>query len=300
MKDHQNRSLLNSFLFSLILTLGIFLAELIGGIFTRSLALLSDAAHVFLDVFALGISYLALRLSTLPADHRHTYGYHRLEVLAALVNGITLFAIGIGIFYEAIQRFLHPVEVKSGTMLIIALIGLTANIFVALILGHEKHQTEHARKDINLRSAYLHVLGDSISSIGVIVAAIMIRITGLAWLDPAASILIGCIILSGSYRVTREAAHILLEGTPGHIHAANVLQAISGIPGVSQVHDLHIWSICSGNVALSVHVVLNQPDPSENHTILHTISQVLHEEFGIDHSTVQLESRICQNMPCES
>jgi len=300
MIEHQNRSLLNSFLFSLILTSGIFIAELLGGIFTHSLALLSDAAHVFLDVFALGISYLALRLSALPPDHRHTYGYHRLEVLAALANGITLFAIGIGIFYEAVQRFLHPVEVKSGAMLTIALIGLVANLLVAFILGHEQHQTDHARKDINLRSAYLHVLGDSISSLGVITAAILIRVTGLVWLDPAASFLIGCIILTGSYLVSREAAHILLEGTPKHIHAINVQQVILNIPGVSQVHDLHIWSICSGNVSLSVHVVLQQRDSSENPDILHTIAKTLHKEFGIDHSTIQLESHICKNKCCET
>ena len=198
MKPHLDHGIEKRFLVSIVLTALILVAEVIGGLWTGSLALLSDAAHVFMDIFALGLSFLALRLSALPADDRHTYGYHRLEVLAALANGLTLGVIAIGIFSEAIQRWQNPEPIKSAEMLVIAVIGLVVNLVVAFVLGghdHDRDEAAHGREDVNVKSAFLHVVGDAVSSVGVIVAAVLIGLTGAPWIDPLMSILIGVIIL---------------------------------------------------------------------------------------------------------
>ena len=299
MKPHQSEQTEKSFLFSLLLTAIIFLAELIGGIWTGSLALVSDSAHVFLDVFALGISYLALHFSARPPDSGHTYGFHRFEVLAALVNGVTLVIIALGIFYEAYQRFFSPVEIKSGYMLIIAVIGLLVNIFVAFILRKENHSDhDHDVEDINIHSAYLHVIGDTISSIGVILAAILISFTGWNWLDPIVSILIGVIIFAGAYRVTRNALHILLEGVPANLSIAKIQSSMEDINGVVGIHDLHVWNICSGHVALSAHVVTKVDSIEKRESLLISIKQLLLTNYHIDHATLQLEQEQCLQVDC--
>jgi len=202
----------------MLLTAAILVAEVIGGFWTGSLALLSDAAHVFMDIFALTLSYLALRLSALPADNRHTYGFHRLEALAALINGITLGAIAIEIFSESWARWFNPTAIKSMEMLVIAIIGLMVNLAVAFALGRHAHDHEHEEaEDLNVRSAYLHVLGDAISSVGVIVAAAVIWFTGWNWLDPLMSAFIGILIGVSSWRVLKSSLHILIEGVPEHL-----------------------------------------------------------------------------------
>ncbi len=299
MKPHKSEKTEKQFLLSLSLTGFIFLAELAGGFWTGSLALLADSAHVFLDVFALGISFLALRFAQRPADTRHTFGFHRAEVLAALVNGITLVIISIGIFYESYQRFFAPGEIKSGYMLIIAVIGLVINLVVALILRKESHNGHsHGPQDINVHSAYLHVIGDAISSIGVIIAAILISFTGWNWLDPAVSILIGFIILSGAYRVTRRSLHILLEGTPEHLNTDEIQKALSLVAGVEEIHDLHIWNICSGHVALSSHVVTKVNSISDREELLIKLHDLLVTEYQIEHATLQLELNTCYQIDC--
>jgi cobalt-zinc-cadmium efflux system protein len=299
MHTHINTGVEKRFVISIILTILILVAEVIGGIWTGSLALLSDAAHVFMDIFALGLSYLALRLSALPADDRHTYGYHRLEVLAALFNGVSLLAIALGIFWEGYQRWQAPVHVRSVELLVIAVIGLAVNLVVAFVLGGHIHADEpgdgHApeKEDLNLHSAYMHVVGDAISSVGVIVAAVVIMLTGLEWVDPLVSVLIGGLILLSSYRVMRSSLHILIEGVPVGMSIQGVADVIGKVPGVQEVHDLHVWSICSGNVALSAHLVLNNRGAQETRLLMAQVKQKLLSEFDIEHTTIQLDEGEC-------
>lgn len=296
MKPHPNKSLENRFILSIVLTTIILVAEIIGGYWTGSLALLSDAAHVFMDVFALVLSYVALRLSALPADDRHTYGYHRFEVLAALINGVALGVISIEIFSEAVTRWQNPAPIKSGEMLIIAVIGLVVNLLVVFVLGghdheHEAGEPEHA-DDLNVRSAYLHVLGDAISSVGVIVAAVLIWFTGETWFDPLMSILIGVLIVISSWRVLKGSLHILVEGVPEHLSLDKIGQSMATVPGVQDVHDLHVWSICSGHVALSAHVVAADQSLHDCDGITAEIKLRL-AAFGIEHTTIQIECAAC-------
>jgi cobalt-zinc-cadmium efflux system protein len=303
MHTHINNGVEKRFVISIVLTVMILVAEVIGGFWTGSLALLSDAAHVFMDIFALGLSYLALRLSALPADDRHTYGYHRLEVLAALVNGVSLLAIALGIFWEGYQRWQAPVHVRSVELLIIAVIGLAVNLLVAFVLGGhdhgDKHSDErsdgyaHEKEDLNLHSAYMHVVGDAISSVGVIVAAVVIMLTGWEWADPLISVLIGGLILFSSYRVMRSSLHILIEGVPVGMSIESVADLIGKVPGVQEVHDLHVWSICSGNVALSAHLVLNDHGAKETRLLMAQVKQKLMSEFDIEHTTIQLDEEGC-------
>jgi cobalt-zinc-cadmium efflux system protein len=290
----------------MVFTFAILIAEVVGGFWTGSLALLSDAAHVFMDVFALGLSYLALRLSALPADDRHTYGFHRLEVLAALINGVTLGAIAIEIFSESWKRWFNPEPIKSVEMLVIAVIGLVVNLVVAFVLGGHAHEHDHYHdhededgaeaheeaEDLNVRSAYLHVLGDAISSVGVIVAAALIGWTGWTWLDPLMSVFIGVLIVVSSWRVLKSSLHILVEGVPEHLSVEKIGQSMASVPGVLDVHDLHVWSICSGHVALSAHVLTADQTITANGGVMAEIKKRL-KKFGIEHTTIQFECEAC-------
>jgi cobalt-zinc-cadmium efflux system protein len=301
MRAHQNPGIERRFIISILITSIVLIAEVIGGLWTGSLALLSDSAHVFMDIFALALSFVALRLSALPPDDRHTYGYHRLEVLAALFNGLSLAVISIGIWYEAFLRFRDPLVIRSTEMLIIAAIGLLANLGVALILGghqHESGEHNHSVEDLNLHSAFLHVLGDAVSSVGVILAGVLIALTGWEWLDPLVSVFIGAMIAFSAYRVTRQSLHILIEGTPEGLSLPTVESAIRTTPGITNVHDLHVWNICSGHVALSAHVTLL--NFQSNHSDLRdSIRTVLMEKFGIEHTTFQFEEIQC-NQPMDN
>jgi cobalt-zinc-cadmium efflux system protein len=298
MHTHINTGVEKRFVISIVLTVLILVAEVIGGFWTGSLALLSDAAHVFMDIFALALSYLALRLSAMPADDRHTFGYHRLEVLAALFNGVSLLAIALGIFWESYARWQAPVHVHSIELLIIAVIGLAVNLVVAFVLGGHSHAGEpgheHEQEDINLHSAYLHVIGDAISSVGVILAAVVISLTGWEWMDPLVSVLIGGLIMFSSYRVLRSSLHILIEGVPVGMSIQGVAEAIGRVPGIEEVHDLHIWSICSGNIALSAHLVLNEQGQQGTRALMAEVRQKLMSEFAIEHTTIQLDEEDCQ------
>ena len=289
MHPHTHTGIERRFLISIGLTLIIFAAELIGGLWTGSLALLSDAAHVIMDAVALAISFIALWLSSRPADDKHSFGYHRLEVIAALANGLTLVVVSIGIWSEAIQRFREPQPVRGVEMLIIAFIGLLANLAVARILhghGHDHEKgNEFARKDLNVRSAFLHVVGDAVSSVGVILAAGLIWLTGWQWVDPVMSILIGGMIAFSAYRVLRGSLHILVEGVPEGLSIAEITKTVQRIPGVENIHDLHVWNICSGHVSLSAHLV-TCADANE---IRQQVNQHLLETYAIEHSTLQVE-----------
>lgn len=270
----------------MLLTSIIFVAELIGGITTGSLALLSDSAHVFMDVFALGLGYLAIRAAVIPANDKHTYGYHRMQVLAALVNGITLLVISFEILREAITRFSNPKPIETGLMLIIAVIGLAVNVVVAFVL----HDHEH--KDLNTRAAFLHVIGDTLASVGVIIAGVLIYFTGQLWIDPLVSVLISLLVLISAGRLLKETVHMLSEGMPEGMTASSIAEIIQSIQGVLEVHDLHIWAISPDFIALSAHVVLEDQPLSQSGLILSRLKTAL-AKSGIDHITVQFECNNC-------
>ncbi len=303
--NEHNRGIQKRFVYSIILTALILAAEVVGGIWSGSLALLSDAAHVFSDIFSLSLSYFALRLAMRPPDDQHSYGWHRAEVLAALVNGVSLLVIAIGIWYEAFERWRNPVQVHSMEMMIIAVIGLAVNVVVAFILGGHDHDHEHGHehtseekhngkpRNLNVQSAFLHVMGDLISSIGVIIAAILIRFTGAGWIDPLVSVLIGAIILVSAYRVTRKSLHILVEGVPEGMSVKKINASMRTVAGVDNVHDLHIWNLNSEKIALSAHVVIDGQNSHSPEEIMNEIKELLSNEFGISHTTLQFE-----NVPC--
>lgn len=286
---HQHNTEKNSkkLFLSIALTGVIFIAEFAGGMWTGSLALLSDSAHVFMDVFALGLSYLAIRVSALPANDRHTYGYHRMQVLAALANGATLLLISFEIFREAIHRFQNPQPVLAGPMLVIAGIGLVVNIIVALVLR------DHDHEDLNVRSAFLHVLGDALASVGVIAAGIAIYFTGQLWIDPLISVLISLLILVSSGRLLKETVHILSEGIPEGMTASGVADTMKEVPGVAEVHDLHIWTVSPGFVALSAHVTLDDQTLSQSERIMSQVKENLLSKYRIEHTTIQFECESC-------
>jgi cobalt-zinc-cadmium efflux system protein len=302
--SHNNLNIEKRFILSFIVTALILVGEVAGGIFTGSLALLSDAAHVLMDILALVLSYAALRLASLPPDDRHTFGYHRLEVLAALVNGISLGAIAVGIFVEAWRRWQTPGVVKSVEMLIIAAIGLILNLVVVFILkgglhshqGHEHAGGEHP-EDLNVKSAFLHVLGDAAASVGVILAALIIMKTGWSWVDPVMSVLIGLLILVSAWRVLRGSVHILIEGVPEGIKLPQVTESISATPGVASLHDLHVWNICSMNVALAAHVVLQSDTFKARTSVMKELKARL-ARLGIEHTTIQFEQEHCDQPGC--
>ena len=279
-------------IFAIVLTAITLVAEIIGGIWSNSLALLSDAGHVFLDLFALMLSLAAIKLAAQPPNEQHSYGWHRAEVLASLINGLTVFLMAIGILYEGSKRLLAPEAVQTTPMLVIALLGLIANLLAA------KGLHGHAHDDLNVRSAFLHVLGDAAASVGVIVGAILMRYTGWYQADPLISIAIGLLILVGAGRVLREAVHILMEGVPRGMSVEQVAAHIRSIEGVADVHHLNIWSVCSHIFALSAHVEIKPEYEGERSHLLHTIEHELGHDFHITHTTIQLDcSTTCNGGP---
>lgn len=285
--NHFTKSSQNKLVLSILLTSIIFLAELIGGIWTRSLALLSDSAHVFMDMFALGLSYFAFRVASRPADDRHTYGFHRFQILAALINGTTLLLIAIEILREAIQRFKNPEPILTSPMLVVAVIGLIVNLIVAFILH------DHDHKDINTRSAFLHVIGDALASVGVIVAGVIIALTGLTWVDALVSILISILLLVSAARLLLKAFHILAEGMPDGMTASQIAETMQSVSGVVEVHDLHVWTLSPSFLALSAHVLVEDQSLSQSSLIMEKLKAVLAENYNIQHTTIQFECLNC-------
>ena len=272
---------------SLIVTLIILVAEVFGGILSHSLSLLSDAGHVLTDAFALGLSLIALLIMRRPSDYKATYGYQRIGLLAALINGISLVVIAILIFIEAYKRFHVPPEIDSSVMLSIATAGLVGNLIMAWILGHKHH-------DLNMKSAWLHVLGDTVSSAGVIIAGLIIKFTGWMLVDTIASGIVGCMIIIGGTRVIKEALWILLDLSPIGFHAEDLAKSIAGIPDVRNVHDVHVWSIGHGIPAFSGHVQVNDQKISEADSIRKGIEHLLSDQ-GIKHAVIQMECADCCN-----
>jgi cobalt-zinc-cadmium efflux system protein len=280
-----------TFKIAIALTAVTLLAEVIGGFWTNSLALLSDAAHVFLDLFALVLSLAAVKLASYPASDRHTFGYHRTEVFASFINGLTVFIMALGIMYEAWVRFAAPEQVKTVPMMVIAVIGLIMNLLAARALHGHSHD------DLNVKSAFLHVIGDAAASVGVIIGGVVMYYTGWYLLDALISAAIGLLILTGAGRILRESTHILMEGTPRGLDLVDVAKAIRGVEGVHDVHHLNIWTVCSHILALSVHVDILAEFEGERAAILHTIEHVLAERFHITHTTIQMDCSSCLNGP---
>jgi len=272
---------------SLIVTLVIFVAEVFGGILSHSLSLLSDAGHVLTDAFALGLSLIALLIMRRPSDYKATYGYQRIGLVAALINGVSLVVIAIFIFIEAYKRFHSPPEINSAVMLSIAAAGLVGNLIMAWILGHKHH-------DLNMKSAWLHVLGDTISSAGVIIAGLIIKYTGWVVADTIASAVVGFMIIIGGTRVIKEALWILLDLSPSGFHPEDLAKVIAEIPEVRNVHDVHIWSIGHGIPAFSGHVQVHDQKISEADNIRKKIEHLLSDQ-GIKHAVLQMECADCCN-----
>jgi cobalt-zinc-cadmium efflux system protein len=303
--NHEDRGLEGRFLWAVSLTALVLVGEVAGGLWTHSLALLSDAAHVLMDVVALGLSYVALRMAAREPSDRHSYGLHRAEVLAAVINGGTLFVIAAGIFVEAVRRLQEPEPVKSLEMLLIAAAGLAVNLVVLLVLrghddhGHDHHDHdadhEHAEGpgDLNVRSAWLHVLGDTLSSVGVIIAGLLMWWKGWTLLDPLMSIAIGGVLFFGSGRLLKSGIHILMEGVPEGLHLSEIAQAMAAVPGVREIHDLHVWSLCPGAIALSAHVTVDGATWSDTSGTQAALKTVLRDRFRIEHTTIQLECERC-------
>lgn len=259
--------------------------EAIGGFVTNSLALLSDAGHMLSDSISLGVGLLAFTFGEKAADYSKTYGYKRFEILAAVFNGVVLIVISLYIFYEAYHRFSEPLSIASNGMLLIATIGLVVNIVVAWLLNRQGD----TKGNLNLRAAFLHVLGDLLGSIGAIIAALLIIFLDWGWADPLASILVAILVLISGWRVTKDAVHVLMEGTPADINLTDVIQAIEEVPGVLSLHDVHVWSITSGQNALSCHVVVDGTlSVRESQTILRAMEKEAKRK-DIHHVTIQME-----------
>lgn len=264
----------------LALTAGYAGVELAGGLMTNSLALLADAGHMLTDVLALALAWLAAWSSRRPPDASRTYGYQRLEIVTALLNGVGLSVIAVFIFIEAWQRLVAPPAVEPLAMAGIAAGGLAVNLIGAGLLGRHRH-------GMNVRAAYLHVLGDLLGSIGTLAAAAGIGLFGWLWADPAVSAVIGAIIVLGAVRLVLDAVHVLLEGTPAHLDAGEVRALLAGLPGVCGVHDLHLWSLGGESPLLTAHLVLDHSRPAPD--VLRAATAALRERFEIDHATLQLE-----------
>ncbi len=293
MSEHEHQHNLQTgskgLLIALIITIVMMVAEVAGGFLSNSLALLGDAGHMFTDVFSLGLSLFAFTMARRPPNSTKTYGYHRMEVMAALTNGALLIIISIAIFYEAYRRFASPPEIKGPIMLIIASIGLIANLAGIYVL-----KGTHT-DNLNIRSAFLHIVGDTLSSVGVIVGGILIIVKHWYFVDPLISILIGGIIIRGAISIIFESSSILLEYVPGNIDPETVNRALMGIKGVKNVHDLHIWAITSGLYSMSSHIMIDDARISEGALIIQQVESVMKQKFQITHTTVQLE---CDNCEC--
>ena len=267
---------------AIVATLGLVVAEIVGGFLGRSVALLNDAVHNLSDVPALGISWLAMRWAERPADTEKTYGYHRAGTLAAFTNALVLVFLSLWLGYEALERLRAPVAVVASWMIWTSVAALAVNggITLALVRG---------RNDLNLRSILVHNFGDALSNIAIIAGAIAIRMTGAQWLDPILGLAIGILVLWSSVGILRESAHILLEGRPREMHVEEVARALLTIEGVHEVHDVHIWSLGGGHNALSLHARVPDMHMDECERILISIQEKAAKDFRIDHTTVQLE-----------
>lgn len=284
--DHTQGANKKALTISLILIASFMIVEVIGGMLTNSLALLSDAGHMFSDAVSLAVALAAFKMGEKAADSSRTFGYRRFEILAAVFNGVTLIIIAVFIIIEAAGRFVNPPEVATTGMLIIAVLGLIVNVIVAKIL-----MSGDTHDNLNMKGALLHVLGDLLGSVAAIIAALSIMIFGWGFMDPLASVIVAVLITISGFRITRQSLNILMEGVPENIDVDTVLSKINGLDGIEDAHHLHVWSISSGMNALSVHVVVNGTlNVHETQRIIQSIEAEMKEEH-IDHVTVQVECK---------
>lgn len=290
---HSSSAILErKLIWALAITAGIFVLEIVGGFLSNSLALKSDAGHLFGDVMALGLSLLAVRIARRPPSPKRTFGYHRAEVLAAMINGLTLAFLAAYIFLEAYERFMRPQPIKSTLMLAVALIGLAGNSVVIYRLRG------HAKENLNVRAAFLHVLGDMLASVGVVAGGLFMLLTGNFLADPIISFFVGGIILIGAAGVLKEGVNILLEGVPGYIDYDMLKSDLEAIEGVLSVHDLHVWTISSSNLVLSAHVKVSDQPTHASQLILKAVREFLKDKYKIHHATLQIECECCSDIDC--
>lgn len=281
------RSTVRRLALSLGITLLFVVVEIAAGILSNSLALLTDAAHNFTDVLALALTWWALSITLRPANPGKTYGYHRAGILVALANSTTLVLIAIGIFYEAYKRFLSPPEVQAGILIWVGVAAVAVNLVTALLVRRG------AESDLNLKSAFLHLMGDVLSTIGAVIAGIVILFTGANWVDSLVSALIGLLILWNAWGIVRESVHILMESTPPDIDMEALVKDIQAVPGVRAVHDLHVWSLNQSLRSLSAHVVTDDVTLSHGAQVQDAIARMLGDSYQIRHATLQLECPGC-------
>lgn len=284
---HQPLPVASKLKFGIMLTGFILMIEVAGGLLSNSLALLSDAGHVFADIIALSLSWHGVRQEERPSTSRMTFGYHRVGVIIAVVNAVSIFAIAAVVFYEAYRRWQQPPEVNSLLMLAVAIVGLSANIFVVLWLRKEQ------QSNLNVRSAFWHALGDTLASIGVIIGGVIILLTGWLLVDPIISILIGFIIVLAAWHILKEGLRILLEATPQQVDVTRMINTLSQMTGVKGVHDIHVWSISPELHAMSCHVLIGDLPLSQAADIRKRIEEALRQQFHIEHSVLQMECQEC-------
>jgi len=272
---------------SILITAVFVIGEVIAGYFSHSLALLSDAGHNFADALALFFAWYGVWIARKPSTQQHTFGYHRVGILAALVNAVSLVVIALLIFWEAAGRLGNPRAVHSVPMIVLALVAIVMNTAISLWLRGD------AAHDLNVRSAYLHMLGDAVSAVGVVVAGVLIVFTGTSLADSIVSILIGVLILWSSWGILQESVNVLLESIPRGMDMDAVVQTIADVPGVLAVHDLHVWTIGSGIIACSCHITVGEQSIRSGQDVLRVVNEELQARFGISHSTVQVEVEGC-------
>lgn len=274
------------------MTSGFMIVEAVAGYLTRSLALMADAGHMLTDAGALGLALLAIWFGEKPATEKNTYGFYRMEILAAFINALVLLLISFYILYEAWRRFENPPEIQSMQMLIVAVLGLGVNLIsMKLLHAHSEHS-------LNIKGAYLEVLSDMLGSIGVIAASLIMLTTRWYYADPLISAGIGLFILPRTWTLLNQAIHILLEGTPAHINLKELENSLKKVQGVKAIHDLHVWTITSGVDALSAHITIE--DIAQNDKILSELQSLLESRFEIRHSTIQLEAEPCKEPGCDT
>jgi cobalt-zinc-cadmium efflux system protein len=279
---------------ALVISSAIVVIEFTGGFLGHSLALLGDSGHVLTDVLGIGVSILTLRLGRLHHTAKRTFGYHRAEIFAALVNGSTLIAVALLIIYEAFLRFQQPTQVQGPLVLSFASLGLIGNLTTTGLLARS------GKASLNVRGVFLHAAGDTVSSIAVIVSSLVVVFAGYSGLDPAAAVLIGILIMRSAYGLVRDSTNILLEATPRHLQLEKIAETIRSVNGVKGVHDLHVWTITSGLYALSGHVTVDSETIGQGSVILERVAAKLKESFGIEHVTLQMEKETLQNIEHES
>ncbi|MDD4051845.1 MAG: cation diffusion facilitator family transporter [candidate division Zixibacteria bacterium] len=289
--DHRHNHGARRLGWTILLNVGITAAEVVGGVVSGSLALLSDAGHNFSDVIALVLAYFGAWGSNLPPTKRSTYGFKRLEVVTAFINALTLVAIALFITYEALNRYSHPVPIHAPVMLIVATIGLLGNLLSVWMLSHDRNRT------INTRAAYLHMLYDAVSSVAVIIGGVIILFSGWYLLDLILSVVIAMMILWSGLDVLKEAGGIFMESVPRGIDIDEVSRSILAVPGVADVHHLHIWSISSDQTALSCHIALTESKTDDFPSVIRAIHAMLKDKHGIEHATIQPEGDLCPEQP---